>query len=56
MVTPFDEISVESACKHNVDYLKIASCSFGDWPLIEKISEYNKKVVASCAGSRPSNN
>jgi len=51
MVTPFDEISVEKACEHKVDYLKIASCSFGDWPLIEKISEYGKKVVASCAGA-----
>ncbi len=51
MVTPFDEISVDTACEHNVDYLKIASCSFGDWPLMEKISEYNKKVVASCAGA-----
>ena len=51
MVTPFDEISVERACEHNVDYLKIASCSFGDWPLLEKISEYDKKVVASCAGA-----
>ncbi len=51
MITPFDEISVERACEHKVDYLKIASCSFGDWPLIEKISEFNKKVVASCAGA-----
>ncbi len=51
MVTPFDEISVERACEHKVDYLKIASCSFGDWPLIEKISEYKMKVVASCAGA-----
>ena len=51
MVTPFDEISVERACDHKVDYLKIASCSFGDWPLMEKISEFNKKVVASCAGA-----
>ena len=51
MVTPFDEISVEKANQHNVDYLKIASCSFGDWPLMEKISEFGKKVVASCAGA-----
>ena len=51
MVTPFDEISVEKAVQHNVDYIKIASCSFGDWPLMEKISEFDKKVVASCAGA-----
>ena len=36
---------------HDVDYLKIASCSFGDWPLLEKISEVNKTIVASCAGA-----
>ena len=51
MVTPFDENSVDLAIKHNVEYLKIASCSFGDWPLLEKISEVNKKIVASCAGA-----
>lgn len=51
MVTPFDEISVEKAVQHDVDFLKIASCSFGDWPLMEKISKSGKKVVASCAGA-----
>ena len=50
MVTPFDESSVEQCIAHNVDYIKIASCSFGDWPLIEEISKSGKPVVASCAG------
>lgn len=51
MVTPFDEPSVEQLLAHNVDYIKIASCSFGDWPLLETISKAGKPVVASCAGA-----
>ncbi len=51
MVTPFDEISVEKAVENGVDYIKIASCSFGDWPLLEKIASTKKRVVASCAGA-----
>ena len=35
MVTPFDEPSLEQLIAHNVDYIKIASCSFGDWPLLK---------------------
>ena len=51
MVTPFDEQSVEQILKQNVDYIKIASCSFGDWPLMETIAKAGKPVVASCAGA-----
>jgi len=51
MVTPFDEASVERLLAHNVDYIKIASCSFGDWPLLETIAKAGKPVVASCAGA-----
>jgi len=51
MVTPFDEASVEQLLAHNVDYIKIASCSFGDWPLLEIIAKAGKPVVASCAGA-----
>ncbi len=51
MVTPFDEESVDLAVSHEVDYMKIASCSFGDWPLLEKIASTNKHVIASCAGA-----
>ena len=50
MVTPFDEASVNTLVSHNVDYIKIASCSFGDWPLMEAIAKTGKPVVASCAG------
>jgi len=52
MVTPFDEASVDQLLAHNVDYIKIASCSFGDWPLMESIAKAGKPVVASCAGAR----
>ena len=54
--TPFDEPSVTKVLNQNFDYLKIASCSVTDWPLIEYISkEYKKKkrkkkVVASLGG------
>ncbi|MBQ4315493.1 MAG: N-acetylneuraminate synthase family protein, partial [Lentisphaeria bacterium] len=34
--TPFDEVSVDRVVKHTFDFLKIASCSFTDWPLLEK--------------------
>lgn len=51
MVTPFDEASVDQLLAHNVDYIKVASCSFGDWPLLESIAKAGKPVVASCAGA-----
>ena len=50
MVTPFDEHSVQKCIEHNVDYMKIASCSFTDWPLLEEVAKAGKPVVASCAG------
>ncbi|MEG1362795.1 MAG: N-acetylneuraminate synthase family protein [Lachnospiraceae bacterium] len=49
--TPFDENSVELVSAHGYDYIKIASCSFTDWPLLEKIALAGKPVIASCAGS-----
>ena len=51
MVTPFDEKSVDNLIDHDVDFIKIASCSFGDWPLLEKIASCDKKIIASCAGA-----
>ena len=41
--TPFDEISVENVIKDKFDYLKIASCSATDWPLLEAITKKIKK-------------
>lgn len=49
--TPFDEDSVDLIMEHGYDVIKIASCSFLDWPLLEKIAMQDKPVIASAAGS-----
>lgn len=49
--TPFDEISVDIIAEQKYDYIKIASCSFNDWPLLEKVAEKAMPVIASGAGS-----
>ncbi len=49
--TPFDEISVDMIEKHKYDYIKIASCSIRDWPLLEKISEASLPIIASTGGA-----
>jgi sialic acid synthase SpsE/mannose-6-phosphate isomerase-like protein (cupin superfamily) len=49
--TPFDEPSVELILKHGFDAIKIGSCSFTDWPLLEKISQTGLPVIASCASA-----
>ena len=49
--TPFDERSVDLVVKHGFDYLKIASCSFSDWPLLERVATVNKPIIASTAGA-----
>ena len=48
--TPFDEASVETIERQGFDAVKIASCSFTDWPLIERIGKVDKPVIASTAG------
>lgn len=48
--TPFDEESVELCVKLNLDFIKIASASSNDYPLIEKIVDARKPVIASTAG------
>lgn len=50
MCTPFDEASVERIVEDGFDILKIASCSFTDWPLIEAIGATDLPVVGSTAG------
>jgi len=51
--TPFDEKSVDLIKKFKLDYVKVASCSFGDWPLIEKISHtLNIPIILSTAGAK----
>ena len=51
MCTPFDEPSVDRVVAHGFDILKVASCSFNDWPLLEKIVTTDKPIVISTAGA-----
>lgn len=50
--TPFDEKSVTLIDKLSFDVIKIASCSFGDWPLLEKVVKTNQPIIASTAGAK----
>jgi sialic acid synthase SpsE/quercetin dioxygenase-like cupin family protein len=47
--TPFDEASVDVIEAHGFDFLKIASCSLTDWPLIERVVKSSLPVIASTA-------
>jgi len=49
--TPFDENSVTLVEEHEIEILKIASCSFTDWPLLERIAATSKPIVASTASA-----
>lgn len=51
MSTPFDEQSVGLIEAQDLDIIKVASCSFNDWPLLERIALCNKPVIASTAGA-----
>jgi len=50
LCTPFDEASVDLIEQMGFDGLKIASCSFTDWPLLEKISQTKLPLIASTGG------
>jgi sialic acid synthase SpsE/D-lyxose ketol-isomerase len=50
MCTPFDEPSVGRIIEDGFDILKVASCSFTDWPLLERISQADLPIIASTAG------
>jgi len=52
MCTPFDETSVDRIVEDGFDIVKIASCSFTDWPLLEKIAQTDLPVIGSTAGVR----
>ena len=47
--TPWDEISVDKIVGHGYDYIKIPSCYFTDWPLLERIASHRRPVIASVA-------
>jgi len=49
--TPFDEKSVDLIEKHDFDIIKIASASFTDWPLLERLAKTDKPIIASTAGA-----
>jgi len=49
--TPFDERSVDRVEAHGFRFLKIASCSLGDWPLMERIAKSPLPIIASTAGA-----
>ena len=51
MSTPFDNASVGMIVEQNLDILKIASCSFTDWPLLEEAVATNLPIIASTAGA-----
>ena len=50
MCTPFDEESVDMILDLDIGIIKVASCSAGDRPLLERISQVNRPVVVSTAG------
>jgi sialic acid synthase SpsE/mannose-6-phosphate isomerase-like protein (cupin superfamily) len=52
MVTAFDNESYGLIQKQPIDIIKIASCSFGDWPLLESASQFDLPIIASTAGAR----
>jgi sialic acid synthase SpsE/quercetin dioxygenase-like cupin family protein len=49
--TAFDEKSVDLIEKHGFEIIKIASCSFTDWPLLERVVQSDKPIIASTAGA-----
>ena len=52
MCTPWDEKAVDFLNMIDIEIMKIASCSFNDWDLLEKISECKQRVIASTAGAK----
>ncbi len=51
MCTPFDNASVKCILEDGFDLIKVASCSFGDWPLLEDIAASGLPIVASTGGA-----
>ena len=49
--TPFDEDSVRNVVNHGYDFIKIASASLTDWPLLEEIVKQDLPVIASTGGA-----
>ncbi len=49
MCTPWDEPSVDLMEELDFDIIKIASCSFTDWPLLERVVKTRRPIIASTA-------
>ncbi|MBF0180112.1 MAG: N-acetylneuraminate synthase family protein [Magnetococcales bacterium] len=47
--TPFDPESVDRILEDGFEILKIASCSFSDWPLLERMVQCDLPIIASTA-------
>jgi sialic acid synthase SpsE/mannose-6-phosphate isomerase-like protein (cupin superfamily) len=52
MCTPWDEPSVDTMEEQDYDIIKIASCSFNDWPLLERIVKTKRPIIASTAAAQ----
>lgn len=51
MATPFDEASVDLCEELDLPLIKVASSDANDWPLLERIAETKKPVIASSGGA-----
>jgi len=49
--TGFDERSIDTMEAMNFPIIKVASCSFTDWPLLNRIAATDVPIIASTAGS-----
>ncbi len=51
MCTAFDEPSVDRILEMKFDIAKVASCSFTDWPLLNKAKDLDIPIIISTAGA-----
>ena len=56
IITPFDEGSVDKVLSYDVDFIKIASCSLADWPLLERIAKAEHHLFSNRYPSYPIDN
>lgn len=52
MCTPWDEPSVDLMEALDFDIIKIASCSFTDWPLLERVVKTSRPIIISTGGAQ----
>jgi len=50
LCTGFDENSISLIEEMKFDIIKVASCSFTDWPLLNRIATTDKPIILSTAG------